>query len=266
VIDIRSVSVEIDGKTIVDNATVHVPDGKLVGLLGPNGSGKSTLLKTLYRVRKPGAGRIELDGQDLLAMPARDAARRIAVVAQDATLEFDATVAEVVMIGRTPHKKGLARDNADDHDTVISALERVGCAELADRSIHTLSGGERQRVFIARALAQGCDHLVLDEPTNHLDIRYQVEVLEIVAALGVSVLAALHDLSLAGLFCDAVYLMAEGRVIADGEPAQVITVPAVRAAYGADVLVVEHPEHGTPHLVPRRASATRQTPTDSTPI
>ncbi len=259
-IDLVEVSVEIGGRRIVDAATVHVADGAFVGLLGPNGSGKSTLLRTLYRMRRPAAGRIELDGTDLLAMPARDAARRVAVVAQDAALEFDATAAEVVMVGRTPHHRGLARDTDADREATEAALRRVGCAHLADRSIHTLSGGERQRVFIARALAQGCDHLVLDEPTNHLDVRYQVEVLEIVAGLGVSVLAALHDLSLAGLFCDSVYLMSQGRVVAGGAPAEVITPAAVAETYGADVLVLPHPEDGSPHLVPRRRTPSSPAP------
>ncbi len=135
---------------------------------------------------------------------------------------------------------------------MADALERVGCADLAHRSYNTLSGGEKQRALIARAVAQGADHLILDEPTNHLDIRYQLEVLELVAGLGVTVLAALHDLSLAALFCDQAYLMADGRIVTGGPPAQVITAETVRHAYGADVLVIDHPDTATPHLIPRR--------------
>jgi iron complex transport system ATP-binding protein len=116
-----------------------------------------------------------------------------------------------------------------------------------------LSGGEKQRVLIARALTQGADHLILDEPTNHLDVRYQVEILELVTGLGVTVLAALHDLSLAALFCDTVYLLTDGRIVAGGRPETVITTEIVRHGYGADVLVIEHPETGTPHLIPRRS-------------
>lgn len=183
---------------------------------------------------------------------ARAAAQRVAVVAQDGDLEFDATAAEVVMIGRTPHRRGFRSDSDQDRGIVADALARVGCTGLADRSIHTLSGGERQRVFIARALAQGADHLILDEPTNHLDICYQVEVLELVAGLGGSVLAALHDLSLAGLFCDTVHLLAAGKVVAAGTPADVITPTTIRDTYGADVLIVQHPDNGTPQLIARR--------------
>lgn len=254
-IDIVDLCVDIGGTRIVSDVTINVPNRTFVGLLGPNGSGKSTILKTMYRLLKPAAGQVLIDGQDLLALPAKQAATRIAVVSQDTTVEFDATVAEVVMVGRTPHKGRLERDNDWDRAVVTDALQRVGCLGLAHRSIHALSGGERQRVFIARALAQGCDHLILDEPTNHLDVRYQMEVLEIVAGLGISVLAALHDLGLAGLFCDSIYLLDGGRIAAQGPPEAVITPDIVRQVYGADVLVLTHPEAGTPLLIPRRATS-----------
>jgi len=252
-LEVRGLSVDIGARRIVTDVDITVPDGRFTGLLGPNGSGKSTILKAIYRARRPAAGQVLLDGADLLAMPPRDAARRVAVVAQETTVEFDFTVFEMVMIGRTPHKRAFERDNEADWDAVDQALRRVGGEQFAARSFNTLSGGEKQRVLIARALAQGADHLVLDEPTNHLDIRYQVEVLELVASLDVTVLAALHDLSLAALFCDTVCLLHDGRVVADGTPRAVITAENVRQAYGADVLIVEHPETGSPHLVPRRA-------------
>ena len=182
-----------------------VPDGGFAGLLGPNGSGKSTILKAIYRVHRPAAGRVLLDGADLLVDAARGAARRVAVVAQETTVEFDFTVCEMVMIGRTPHKRAFERDDdARPGRSRPRPWSGSAARELAHRSFNTLSGGEKQRVLIARAMAQGADHLILDEPTNHLDIRYQVEVLELVAGLGVTVLAALHDLSLAALFCDTV--------------------------------------------------------------
>ena len=251
-LQLAGVSVDIAGRRIVHDVDVVVADGHFVGLLGPNGSGKSTLLKAVYRVHRPATGRILLDGADLLAMRARDAARRLAVVAQETTVEFGFTVMEMVMIGRSPHKGAWERDSAGDREIVHHAIDRVGCGDLAHRSFNTLSGGEKQRALIARAVAQGADHLILDEPTNHLDIRYQVEVLELVAGLGVTVIAALHDLSLAALFCDTVYLIADGRIVTGGPPRAVITPETVRHAYGADVLVIEHPETGTPHLIPRR--------------
>ena len=153
-LDIKGLSVDIGARRIVSDVDVAVPSGAFVGLLGPNGSGKSTILKALYRVRRPIAGQVLLDGADLLAMRPRDAARRVAVVAQETTVEFDFSVAEMVMIGRTPHKRAFDRDTEADRNVVEQAIERVGCEALAHRSFNTLSGGEKQRVLIARALAQ----------------------------------------------------------------------------------------------------------------
>jgi iron complex transport system ATP-binding protein len=246
-------SVDIAGQRIITDVSLTAGDGQFTGLLGPNGSGKSTILKTVYRVHRPAAGRLLLDGTDLLALSARDAARRIAVVAQETTSEFDFTVREMVMIGRTPYKRAFGADTEADRAAVEQAIERVGCGHLTSRSFNTLSGGEKQLVLIARALAQGADHLILDEPTNHLDVRHQIEILEVVAGLGATVLAALHDLSLAALFCDPVYILAAGRMAAGGPPSAVLTEQTIRRAYGADVLVIPHPDTGEPHLIPRRA-------------
>jgi iron complex transport system ATP-binding protein len=257
---IDRLSVDIARRRIVSDISLNAGDRQFTALLGPNGSGKSTILKTLYRVHKPAAGRVLLDGADLLALPARDAARRVAVVAQETVSEFDFTVREMVMIGRTPHKRAFDGDTEADHAAAEQAIERSGCAHLAQRSFNTLSGGEKQLVLIARALAQGADHLILDEPTNHLDIRHQVQILELIAGLGVTILAALHDLSLAALFCQQAYLLSEGRVILGGAPASVLTQQAILCAYGADVLVIDHPDTGTPHLIPRRTRPDSQAP------
>jgi iron complex transport system ATP-binding protein len=258
-------SVDIAGRRIVTGIALAVGDQEFAGLVGPNGSGKSTILKAIYRVHRPAGGRILLDGTDLLSLRPRDAARRIAVVAQETTSEFDFTVREMVMIGRTPHKRSFDRDTATDRSIVDQAIERVGCEQLAQRRFNTLSGGEKQLVLIARALAQEADHLILDEPTNHLDIHHQVEILEVVAGLGVTVLAALHDLSLASLFCHTIHVLSEGQVVTAGPPGAVLTPETIRRAYGADVLVIEHPDTGTPHLIPRRVQPTTQDhPADGT--
>jgi iron complex transport system ATP-binding protein len=245
-------SVDIAGRRIVTGINLTVGDRQFSGLVGPNGSGKSTILKAIYRVHRPSAGRVLLDGTDLLALAHKDTARRIAVVTQESASEFDFNVREMVMIGRTPHKRSFERDTAADHEIVDQAIDRVGCDRLALRRFNTLSGGEKQLVLIARALAQQADHLILDEPTNHLDIHHQVEILELVSGLGVTVLAALHDLSLAALFCQAIHVLRAGQLVAAGPPAAVLTPDTIREAYGADVLVIDHPDTGTPHLIPRR--------------
>jgi iron complex transport system ATP-binding protein len=252
------VSVDIAGRRVVTEIGLAVGDREFAGLVGPNGSGKSTILKSIYRVHRPATGQVLLDGTNLLSLRPRDAARRIAVVAQESTSEFDFTVREMVMIGRTPHKRSFDRDTAADRSIVDQAMERVGCGQLAQRRFNTLSGGEKQLVLIARALAQEADHLILDEPTNQLDIHHQVEVLEVVAGLGVTVLAALHDLSLAALFCHTIHVLSAGQMVTAGPPGAVLTPETIRRAYGADVLVIEHPDTGTPHLIPRRVQpATR---------
>ncbi len=156
------------------------------------------------------------------------------------------------MLGRVPHKRGFDRDGAADGEIVASALDRVDASALAHRSFHQLSGGEKQRVLIARAIAQQADHLLLDEPTTHLDVRYQVEVMELVRGLGVTVLAALHDLALASLYCDSVHLLADGRLVDHGPPADVISAESIERVYGADVVVVPHPDTGAPQPLPRR--------------
>jgi iron complex transport system ATP-binding protein len=258
-LEFAGLCVDIGRTRILSDVSFVVGDGTFNGLLGPNGSGKSTLLKTAYRVYKPAAGAVRLDGADVHRLAPRLVARGLAVVAQDATVEFDLTVTEMVMLGRLPHKGPFDADDDRDREIVRSCLDRVGCADLAGRSLHSLSGGEKQRVLVARALAQEADHLILDEPTNHLDIRYQTDILDLVADLGITVLAAFHDLGLAALYCDHVHLLAGGRVVAGGCPEQVITTETIEAVYGADVLVVAHPDTGAPQLLPRRATSARQT-------
>ncbi len=251
-LELRDLCVDLGDRRIVSDVSLRVDDGRVVGLLGPNGSGKSTILKAIYRVHRPSTGKVLLDGTDLLSLRPRDAAQRIAVVAQESTSEFDFTVREMVMIGRTPHKRSFDRDTEADRAVVDQAIERVGCEQLAQRRFNTLSGGEKQLVLIARALAQEANHLILDEPTNHLDIHHQVEILEVVAGLGVTVLAALHDLSLAALFCHSIHVLSAGQIVTAGPPGAVLTPETIRRAYGADVLVIDHPDTGTPHLIPRR--------------
>lgn len=253
-ISVQNLSVDSGRHRIVSNISLEVPTGAFVGLLGPNGSGKSTILKTIYRINRPAAGAVLVDGISVHDLAPRDAARRIAVVSQETSVEFDIRVEEMVMLARFAHKGRFERNTGDDYDIVLEALETVGCRKLVGRSFHGLSGGEKQLVLVARALAQRADHIVLDEPTNHLDIRHQSEVLDIVAGRGITVLAALHDLGIAALYCDHVYLLAGGQIQRSGTPADVITAENIKAVYRTDVLVVPHPETGAPQLLPRRSA------------
>ncbi|GAA0986371.1 ABC transporter ATP-binding protein [Acrocarpospora macrocephala] len=224
------VAVTIEGTPIVREAGLVVGPGAFAALVGPNGCGKSTLLRAVYRALRPAAGLISLDEEDLRQLSHRETARRIAVVAQEYPAELDFTVEDVVLMGRTPHKRPLSRTTGDDRQRCAEALERVDMAGRASRSFATLSGGEKQRVLIARALAQESRLLLLDEPTNHLDIRHQLDVLHLVRDLGLTTLAALHDLNHAREFADRVYVMDTGRVVADELTPEVIArVFGVRA-------------------------------------
>ncbi|WP_189424374.1 ABC transporter ATP-binding protein [Devosia pacifica] len=231
-LNVDRVSVDIEGRRIVNEVVFSLERGQFLGLVGPNGSGKTSLLRAIYRVLAPRSGRVEVAGDSVWALSPRDVAKRLAVVAQERMGEFDFTVSELVGMGRTPHKRLMERDTASDFAIVEESLRQVGMLELRDRQFMNLSGGEKQRALVARALAQQAEFLVLDEPTNHLDIRHQLELLELVRSLGVTTIAALHDLSLAARYCDALVMMKDGCVIESGSPQQVLTAERIEAVYG----------------------------------
>lgn len=224
----------LGGTEILHGIDFTAGDRSLVGVIGPNGSGKSTLLKCIYRVLKPSAGAVFVDGQPLSEYRVRDSAKKIAVLAQHNFYNFEFTVQDVVLMGRAPHKRALERDSAADFKIVHEAMERVGVAPLRDRLFSTLSGGEQQRVLLARALAQQTPCLILDEPTNHLDIKYQLELLDLVRSLDRTVIAAIHDLNIAAMYCDTIFVMQSGRIVAAGAPRDVLTRSLIRSVYEVD--------------------------------
>ena len=226
-----AVGVRLAGRRIVQEVTLAA-DGDVVGLVGPNGSGKSTVLRTLYRVLRPAAGTVSVDGRDVWDQPAREAARTTAAVVQDGPADVDLSVAEYVTTGRIPHGRLLSAPGRGDREAVDAALDAAGAAALASRHVATLSGGERQRVHLARALAQQPAVLVLDEPTNHLDVAHQLQLLTLVRSLGVTTLVTLHDLNLAAAYCDRVVVLDGGRVVASGEPADVLTPELLLDVFG----------------------------------
>ncbi|WP_020016899.1 ATP-binding cassette domain-containing protein [Promicromonospora sukumoe] len=255
---------EIGSRAILDDVGVLAPGGAVTGLLGPNGSGKSTLLRVLAGAQQAGrAGSggaapssasgpsLEFDGADLAALPRRERARVLALVEQDATTDLPLTVLDAVLLGRIPHRSLLAGDSDADRAAAHAALDAAGAKELADREVGTLSGGERQRVHMARALAQASRLLLLDEPTNHLDISAQLHAMRVLrdlAADGVTVVAALHDLNLAASTCDHLVLLDHGRVVAAGPVAEVLVPEVLEPVYGVRVDVLRHPRTGRPVL------------------
>lgn len=243
------VGVAIQGQRIVEGISLHIQPGQIVGLIGPNGSGKSTLLRTVYRMLKPEAGYVRLGGDDVWKLTARESARRTGVVVQEAPSDFQFTVYEVVQMGRTPHKDALSLDTSTDAALIRSALERVEMSGFGDRLFSTLSGGEKQRVLIARVISQQPKLLILDEPTNHLDVHHQLEILELVHGLGITTLITLHDLNLAAMYCDYLYVMQDGRLAAEGTPESTLTRALIQQVFRVDVVHTRHPSRDCVHLV-----------------
>ncbi|MEE1739380.1 ABC transporter ATP-binding protein [Streptomyces sp. BE147] len=240
----ENISVTLGGAQVVRELSMHVPAGRFVGVVGPNGCGKSTFLKSVYKVVTPDSGGVTLGGLDVLASRPRTVFTRLAVVAQFNELSFDFTVAEIVAMGRVPHKRLLETTGERDRETVRLSLDRVRMGAYADRSFRTLSGGEKQRVMLARALAQEPSFLILDEPTNHLDIKYQLQIFSIVKELGIGVLAALHDLSMAAGYCDELYVLKDGAVVTHGPPDRVLTRELIREVYEVECETYRNPVTG----------------------
>ena len=221
----------IGKKEILKGIDLHLSPKEFLGIIGPNGSGKSTFLKCVYRVQKPTEGKILFDGKALDELSYRQSALMLAVVAQHNYYNFDFSVLDVVLMGRSPHKKMMERDNEEDYRLAHEALDIVGLHGFEERNFSTLSGGEQQRVILARALTQGSECLVLDEPTNHLDITYQLQIMDLVSSRHLTVLAAIHDLNIAAMYCDRIAAMKHGELIAFGRPEEVLTEERIWELY-----------------------------------
>ncbi|MDI2130863.1 ABC transporter ATP-binding protein [Yinghuangia seranimata] len=241
-LELRGLRAVLGGLPVLDGVDLRVEEGEFVGLVGPNGSGKSTLLRTVYRSLRPAAGTVLVGDADVWRLSARAAALRTAAVLQDSPLPDGATASEVVALGRTPHHGLLDRDTARDRDVVHDALQRTGAAAFADRAATELSGGERQRVLLARALAQEPHVLLLDEPTNHLDIRARFELLGVIAELGLTTLAVLHDLDLAARMCDRLVVVKDGRIVAGGPVLDALTPAVLSDVFGVNARTDRHPD------------------------
>ncbi len=243
-IEVRDLAVDLGGRRILDGVTFSVDEGAFSVVVGPNGSGKTTLIRSLYRAVGRAGGSIELDGVSVDALDRRALGRKIAVLRQEPELAFDFLVEELVMMGRSPYQGLFDPDSRDDREIVERSLELTDALTLRRRNYSTLSGGERQRVLLARALAQRPRILLLDEPTNHLDVRHQLDVLGRVRELGLTVLAALHDLNLADRFSTQVLVLDGGRTVASGPPKEVLTPERIGATFGVSAVRLAH-ERGT---------------------
>ncbi|GHC74739.1 ABC transporter ATP-binding protein [Streptomyces cinnamoneus] len=250
----ESVTLAYDGRVIAEDLSVAVPDHSFTVIVGPNACGKSTLLRALSRMLKPAAGSVLLDGAAIGSYPAKKVARTLGLLPQSSVAPDGITVADLVARGRHPHQGLLRQWSPEDERVVEESMTATGVAALADRYVDELSGGQRQRVWIAMALAQRTPLLLLDEPTTYLDIQHQIEILDLCAELhetqGRTLVAVLHDLNHAARYATHLIAMRDGKVVAEGAPADIVTAPLVEEVFGLRCQVIDDPQTGTPLVVP----------------
>ncbi|MFE6337533.1 ABC transporter ATP-binding protein [Streptomyces sp. NPDC057806] len=243
-----------DGRSVVNALDVTIPAGRVTAVVGANACGKSTLLRGLSRLLSPKEGAVYLDGRLIHTMRGKELARQLGMLPQSPVAPDGITVLDLVRRGRSPHQSWWRQWSPDDEQAVYDALEATGLLEQAERSVDELSGGQRQRAWIAMALAQGTPVLLLDEPTNHLDLAHQIDILDLVVDLnreqGRTVVLVLHDLNHACRYADHVIAMKEGRVVAEGAPAEVIDRELLAEVFGLTCTVIEDPAGGGPHIIP----------------
>jgi iron complex transport system ATP-binding protein len=234
------IGLEVDGiswapkgnRMLIDAISFSLVPGERLAIVGPNGAGKSTLLRCLYRANRPRRGMVRLAGEDIWQMSPKALARLVAVVLQETPPSFPFSVRDIVLMGRIPWRRGLAHWSDHDRNRVDHALEHLQLTGLAQRQFSTLSGGEKQRVLVARALAQEPKLLILDEPSNHLEIRHQLEILDLLRGLGITVITTLHDINLAAAFATKAAILDHGRMIAYGHPGEVFISDIISKAFG----------------------------------
>ena len=250
----QDLTLSYDQRVISQDLAVTIPDNSFTVIVGPNACGKSTLLRALSRTLKPAQGSVLLDGQVIGSYPAKEVARRLGLLPQSSIAPDGIGVADLVARGRFPHQSFLRQWSAQDEAVVAQAMEATGVQALADRSVDELSGGQRQRVWLAMVLAQQTPLLLLDEPTTYLDIAHQMDMLDLCADLhvqqGHTLVAVLHDLNHACRYATHLIVMKDGTIVAEGDPATVVTADLVEKVFGLAVRVIADPETHTPMIVP----------------
>ncbi|MGO3326366.1 ABC transporter ATP-binding protein [Gordonia sp. (in: high G+C Gram-positive bacteria)] len=255
-----TITVGYDNATIIDGLSVSIPDGSFTVIVGPNACGKSTLLRALSRLLKPSHGNALLDGKSVQQWNGKAFAREVGLLPQQSIAPEGITIVDLVSRGRFPYQSMFAQWTDKDEEAVRRALEATRLTELSTRPVAALSGGQRQRVWIAMALAQDTPLLLLDEPTTFLDLAHQLEILELCSDLnkrGVTLIAVLHDLNQAARYATHLIAMRSGSVVAEGPPADVVTVENVENVFGVSSRIIADPETGTPMVVPLAAGAVR---------
>ncbi|MBU3130241.1 heme ABC transporter ATP-binding protein [Clostridium tagluense] len=241
-------------KEVLKNININIERGKFYTILGPNGSGKTTLLRILSKSLPMEKGEIYIDEVDLTQIKPKVLAKEMAVVPQSTEIEFDFSVQDIVLMGRTPHISRFCSESEKDINIAMNAMKITNTWELRNKSINALSGGEKQRVVVARAIAQETGIILLDEPISHLDIHHQIEIMNQLKELNqnknITIIAVLHDLNLAAAYCDHMILMHNCGVYKDGIPEEVLTEDIIKKVYGLDVYITKNPKTKKTFIMP----------------
>lgn len=249
----EKVSKQFDTSEVLSEISFHVQPGEFFGIIGPNGSGKSTLLNLLSGVERMTGGRVRLMGKEVSAYKAKELAKWLAVLQQDALPQVGFTVREVIEMGRYPFQNWLGEESEDSQHFIEEIMNRLKLTPYENRPVSQLSGGERQRTALAKVMAQNPKLLMLDEPTTYLDIGYQVQMMDFIRSWqkesGLTVVAVLHDLNLAAQYCDRIMVLKEGMNVAVGTPQEIITESMIQSVYGTDPVIVKHPIDGVPQVL-----------------
>jgi iron complex transport system ATP-binding protein len=241
-IKLEGVQFAYDGADVLRGVEFEAHPGEFIGLIGPNGSGKSTMLRCINGILKPKVGVIMMDGKELSLMKVDEIAKICANVPTEFNEEFSMTVQDLVFLGRYPFAKGLWWDNKEDEALVVEALKKFGVYDLKDRKFAELSSGEAQRVLLAKAVVQCPKIMLVDEPSAHLDLKYKLEVMEHLRELlqgSITIVIASHDVNLLAKYCDRVMILSKGRIVAFGQPKDVITPEMIEEVYGVEVVVLK---------------------------
>ena len=249
---VKNLSFAYDKKVILDDINLDFNKGKLYSIIGPNGSGKSTIIKNISKTLGSQSKSVFISDKDIFTLNNKTLAKIMATIPQTTRIDYDFTVSEIVMMGRSPHKKRFEEFNTEDEIIIEKYMRATNTWELKDKFITELSGGESQRVIIAKALSQETEIILLDEPTSNLDVQYQIEILDTFRSLKTDkiIIAVLHDLNLASVFSDEIILINKGQVVDKGTPWEVINEENIKNVYNIPVKIFENPINKCPHVIP----------------
>lgn len=238
-IEVKNLNYRINNKQILEDISLRIAAKQFIGILGPNGSGKTSLLKHIYRTLPVEKGKVFINGADINDLTSKDSSKLVTVMKQENSIDFDYSILEMVLMGRSPHRKFYEKVNSTDYSIAKKALKYVGLDDRLNQSFRHLSGGEKQRVFLARSIAQDVEIFLLDEPTNNLDIYYQWNLINLIKNLNKTIVAILHEINLAFRFCDYVYIINNGKIHSHGKPEEVITETMLRDVMKIDAKLIE---------------------------